>query len=225
MNILLSDVEIISLEGDSMTVKIEQRNLEDNSHIPELILRLLVSLGDLTFKLCKETTCFYTDEKDVSLEDRLKAASPENRLVDVVLQPNDQGDLLCLGFKFSDEKPIDFSSFSNMVESLTKDGQDIIDDLTPEGADLLHVTSAAMGEAGELFDAVKKHTIYNKPLDRENMIEELGDLEFYLERVRQILSISREETIQHNMRKLGQRYSSGTYSDKQAQERADKTNQ
>ena len=45
------------------------------------------------------------------------------------------------------------------------------------------------GEAGELLDAVKKAVIYRKPLDLENVIEELGDLEFYMEGLRQGLEI------------------------------------
>ncbi|MDR8269105.1 nucleotide pyrophosphohydrolase, partial [Acinetobacter baumannii] len=53
-------------------------------------------------------------------------------------------------------------------------------------------------------------------------IEELGDLEFYMERIRQIIGVSREETIAANMAKLGKRYSKGTYSNEQAQARADK---
>ena len=64
--------------------------------------------------------------------------------------------------------------------------------------------------------------IYGKPLDRENVIEELGDLEFYMEGLRQGLGITREETLQANVAKLGARYAAGKYSDKAAIARADK---
>ena len=70
--------------------------------------------------------------------------------------------------------------FKEMVAGLKKDGQQIIDSLTPEKADLLHMAAGISGEAGELLDCIKKHVIYNKPLDRENAIEELGDIEAYL---------------------------------------------
>ncbi|EPQ0109787.1 nucleoside triphosphate pyrophosphohydrolase family protein [Acinetobacter baumannii] len=112
--------------------------------------------------------------------------------------------------------------FSEMVTALVKKGQDILNDMTPEQADLLHMGVGVSGESGELLDAIKKHAIYGKPLDRENVIEELGDLEFYMERIRQIIGVSREETIAANMAKLGKRYSKGTYSNWQAQARADK---
>lgn len=112
--------------------------------------------------------------------------------------------------------------FEEMVAGLVKPGQAIIDSLTPSKANSLHMAVGISGEAGELLDAIKKAVIYNKPLDRENVIEELGDLEFYMEGLRAELGITREQTIESNIAKLGVRYSSGSYSDKQAIQRADK---
>lgn len=108
-----------------------------------------------------------------------------------------------------------------MVRTLAKPGQDIINSLTPERADLLHMALGVAGEAGELVDAIKKHVIYNKEIDRDNVIEELGDLEFFMKRIRQILNISRSSTLKGNMVKLGKRYPN-QYSDAAAQARADK---
>lgn len=113
-------------------------------------------------------------------------------------------------------------SHSEMVAVLVKPGEDIISSLTPEKADLWHMATGVAGEAGELLDAVKKHVIYNKPIDIENVIEELGDLEFYMEGVRQNLGITREQTIEQNIAKLSVRYHGLTYSDQKAQDRADK---
>jgi len=110
-----------------------------------------------------------------------------------------------------------------MVAALVKDGQLIIDELTPAKAHDLHMVVGISGEAGELLDAVKKAVIYNKPLDRENVVEELGDIEFYMEGLRQSIGITRQETIDSNIAKLGKRYSSGTFSNAQAQDRADKS--
>jgi NTP pyrophosphatase (non-canonical NTP hydrolase) len=109
-----------------------------------------------------------------------------------------------------------------MVTNLVKPGADIIATLTPESANLLHMAVGVSGEAGELIDAVKKHVIYNKPLDRKNMVEELGDIEFYLEGIRQQTGITREETLDYNIGKLGHRYQGHKYSDAAAQQRADK---
>lgn len=109
-----------------------------------------------------------------------------------------------------------------MVAALAKPGADIVASLTPEKAHSLHMAVGISGEAGELIDAIKKAAIYNKPLDRENVVEELGDIEFYMEGLRQGLGITRDETITHNKKKLSVRYAGGKYSDKAAQERADK---
>ena len=109
-----------------------------------------------------------------------------------------------------------------MVAGLAKRGQAIIDELTPNKAHVVHMAIGISGEAGELLDAIKKYVMYNKPLDRENAVEELGDLEFYLEGIRQGLGITREETITHNIKKLTKRYSEGSFSNNQANKRADK---
>ena len=86
----------------------------------------------------------------------------------------------------------------------------------------LHAAVGISGEAGELLDAIKKGWAYGKPLDLENIIEELGDLEFYLEAFRQRLGIDRQVVLERNQAKLGVRYSSGVYSDQHAIERKDK---
>lgn len=113
-------------------------------------------------------------------------------------------------------------TYPELVAALAKPGADIVATLTAEDAHSLHMAVGIAGEAGELLDAVKKAAIYRKPIDRANVIEELGDLEFYMEGLRQGLGITREEVLEHNIAKLSKRYSSGSYSDKHAQERADK---
>jgi NTP pyrophosphatase (non-canonical NTP hydrolase) len=108
-----------------------------------------------------------------------------------------------------------------LVRYCVKPGDAIFATLTPEKAHMLHMLLGLAGEVGELIDGYKKHLIYNKPLDRENLIEELGDIEFYLEGFRQGLNISRQETIARNQDKLNKRYAEG-YSDIAAANRADK---
>lgn len=113
-------------------------------------------------------------------------------------------------------------SYEDLVKALAKPGVTIVASLTPDTAHYLHMAVGISGEAGELLDAVKKAAIYCKPLDITNVIEELGDLEFYMEGLRQGLGITREQCITANGEKLLKRYGSGTYSDAQAQARADK---
>ena len=112
--------------------------------------------------------------------------------------------------------------YAEFVAGLTKDGADIQVSISAAQLDLWHAATGVSGEAGELLDAVKKHVVYNKPLDLENVIEELGDLRFYMQAIANNLEITEEEILQHNLQKLGRRYASGSYSDQQAQDRADK---
>lgn len=116
-------------------------------------------------------------------------------------------------------------SFDQMVERLKKPGNDVLSSLTPDKCDAIHMTLGIAGEAGEIVDAVKKWCMYNKDLDRENVIEELGDIEFYMEGLRQVVGVSRNEVLLRNMAKLSTgknaRYRDG-YSDAAAQERRDK---
>lgn len=109
-----------------------------------------------------------------------------------------------------------------LVAALAKPGAEIIATLTPEGIHKLHMAVGIAGESGELLDAVKKHIFYNKPLDVENVIEELGDLEFYMEGLRAAIGISREQVLAGNIAKLSKRYAGLKYSDAGAQARADK---
>lgn len=111
---------------------------------------------------------------------------------------------------------------STLVAELCKPGEEIVDSLNSVSAHNLHMALGIAGEAGEVVDAVKKNVIYCKPVNRENVVEELGDLEFYMEGLRQGLGITREECLAHNIAKLQKRYASGSFSNKEAQLRADK---
>jgi len=119
----------------------------------------------------------------------------------------------------SDQAKIEYA---HMVSVLAKPGAVIAASLTAEMAHSLHMAIGISGESGELLDAVKKAAIYLKPIDRMNVIEELGDLEFYMEGLRQGLDITREEVLAYNVNKLSTRYKGLKYSDTAAQQRADK---
>ena len=109
-----------------------------------------------------------------------------------------------------------------LVKSLVKDAEEISDQQTIAKAGLMHMALGIAGEVGELIDAIKKHVIYDQPLDLNNLIEELGDLEFYLEGLRQELHLSRDRCLRANIHKLRKRYGQ-RYSDTAARARADKT--
>ena len=109
----------------------------------------------------------------------------------------------------------------DLVARLKKPGKLIRESLTSDKCDLWHMTTGVCTEAGELLDAIKKHVIYGKSLDLNNVIEELGDLEFYLEGIRQALNLDRSDILEDNFNKLSVRYGK-TYSDSGAINRADK---
>lgn len=113
-----------------------------------------------------------------------------------------------------------------MVKTLQKPGEAILEQMTPLKIMCLHMAGGAAGEGGELFDAIKRWALFGKELDRANVIEELGDQEFFMEGLRQNLNITREETLAANRAKLvsGEqpRYPSGVFSDAATIARADK---
>ena len=74
------------------------------------------------------------------------------------------------------------NEFKAMVAALCKSGESIINDLTPKNAHLLHMAVGVSGEAAELLQAL----VLN---DRENAIEELGDIEFYLQGILNTLEL------------------------------------
>lgn len=88
----------------------------------------------------------------------------------------------------------------------------------------LHAAVGISGEAGELLDAVKKVWIYNKPENRVHLIEECGDILFYMTALMDMMQVSMTDLMCTNMIKLNKRYPSG-YTDQAAQDRADKVDE
>ena len=111
--------------------------------------------------------------------------------------------------------------YDKMVMDLAKPGIDIVSQITPLQAHQLHMAVGICGEAGELIDAVKKHVVYRKPIDIDNLIEELGDIEWYMSGLRQSIGVTRDQVIEKNYEKLRKRYA-GHYTDDAATQRADK---
>ena len=75
--------------------------------------------------------------------------------------------------------------------------------------DTLHGILGLVGEVGELVDTIKKHQFYGLPLDKENILEELGDALYYLEALRICYDMTWEEIIPNLRDKLQKRYPSG----------------
>jgi NTP pyrophosphatase (non-canonical NTP hydrolase) len=89
----------------------------------------------------------------------------------------------------------------------------------------MHAALGICGEAGELADAIKKEVVYNREPDRKNIVEELGDLKFYIRKVQNLYDITDQEIDDKNADKLSIRYAGLEYSDEKANARADKVNE
>lgn len=89
---------------------------------------------------------------------------------------------------------------------------------------LMHAAAGVSGEAGEVLDIIKKIWAYNKPLDIPHLMEEVGDLVFYITALCNELGVNIEEIKEQNVEKLTARYPQG-YSDKDALARKDKVNE
>lgn len=88
----------------------------------------------------------------------------------------------------------------------------------PDG--FMHAAAGNAGEAGEIMDMVKKHWVYGKPLDREKLIEELGDQFWYFTALMELIDTDIWEVVSKNVAKLKKRYPDG-YSDMAAIARRD----
>lgn len=96
-----------------------------------------------------------------------------------------------------------------VLHNESRDFDSIRPRLTDELVRLLHAAMGTVTEAGELMDAVKKHVFYGKPLDKTNLVEEIGDLFWYIGVASDVLGITFEEIMQINHNKLFTRYSKG----------------
>lgn len=91
----------------------------------------------------------------------------------------------------------------------------------PVQDDLLHAALGLTGEAGEFADCIKKHWVYGQALDRENAIEEIGDLLWFCALACNALDIDMGQVAAMNIDKLRKRYPA-KYADELAALRADK---
>ena len=74
---------------------------------------------------------------------------------------------------------------------------------------LLNGLMGLNGESGECIDIMKKHIFQGHELDREHLIEELGDVAWYLAVCCEGLGVSLEEVMEKNIEKLRARYPEG----------------
>lgn len=71
---------------------------------------------------------------------------------------------------------------------------------------LLHALMGLTTEAAEAMDVLKKHLVYNKPLDRIHLLEEIQDTLWYCAIALDSLDSTFSEAFEGNIRKLSVRY-------------------
>jgi len=98
----------------------------------------------------------------------------------------------------------DYISF--VVKTESRETAEIYNRFSASKLRILHATMGVATEAGELLDAVKKHYFYGKPLDEVNLIEEMGDIFWYLGVLADVLGTTFEEVQRLNILKLQKRY-------------------
>ena len=74
---------------------------------------------------------------------------------------------------------------------------------------LLNGVMGLCGESGEVIDIVKKHISQGHPLKRDKLIEELGDVAWYLAETAYALGVDLETVLAGNINKLKERYPEG----------------
>lgn len=79
---------------------------------------------------------------------------------------------------------------------------------------LINGVMGLCGESGEAIDIVKKHLAQGHDLDQEHLIQELGDIAWYLAETAYALDVSLETVLENNIKKLSERYPEGFDEDK-----------
>ncbi len=71
---------------------------------------------------------------------------------------------------------------------------------------ILNGVMGLAGEAGECVDLVKKERFQGHTLDKEKLMEEIGDVLWYIAETASGLGVSLEEVASYNLDKLHKRY-------------------
>lgn len=112
--------------------------------------------------------------------------------------------------------PLDFQSYQSLAMRTAR---------KPDHAhlefDLQHAAIGLAGEVGELADTVKRFVFYRQQLDKENVVEELGDILWYLALAATAVGADLGKLAEQNIDKLKRRYPHH-YTDQHAAARLDK---
>lgn len=111
--------------------------------------------------------------------------------------------------------------FTNDINEYEEEALRTAKDMGSVKMNLIHAALGLSSDAGEFVDCIKKHAIYGKDLDKENAIEELGDVLWFVVLACNTLDVNLSDVMRANIEKLAKRYPD-KYSDEAAIARADK---
>ena len=94
----------------------------------------------------------------------------------------------------------------NSIEDYVLWTQNTCAELSNPLTDVVHMLFGMSTEVGELIDIFKKFIAYGKEVDTVNVIEEVGDIMYYVASFCRIYGISLSEALNRNIAKLETRY-------------------
>ena len=111
--------------------------------------------------------------------------------------------------------------FESNTEIFQREARRTLREDLPYEAICSNMCMGLAGEIGEVIDIMKKHIYQGKELDITDVIEEVGDVLWYIANFCNINNITMDECMKSNMKKLKKRFPNG-FTVKDANERKDK---
>ena len=115
----------------------------------------------------------------------------------------------------------DVLRFESNTEIFQREARRSLRDDLPYEAICSNMCMGLAGEIGEVIDIMKKHIYQGKELDITDVIEEVGDVLWYIANFCNVNNITMDECMESNIKKLRKRFPNG-FTVKDANERKDK---
>jgi NTP pyrophosphatase (non-canonical NTP hydrolase) len=115
----------------------------------------------------------------------------------------------------------DVLRFESNTEIFQREARRSLRDDLPYEATCSNMCMGLAGEIGEVIDIMKKHIYQGKELDITDVIEEVGDVLWYIANFCNVNNITMDECMESNIKKLRKRFPNG-FTTKDANERKDK---
>ncbi|MBP3905770.1 MAG: nucleoside triphosphate pyrophosphohydrolase family protein [Peptostreptococcaceae bacterium] len=115
----------------------------------------------------------------------------------------------------------DVLRFESNTEIFQREARRSLRDDLPYEAMCSNMCMGLAGEIGEVIDIMKKHIYQGKELDITDVIEEVGDVLWYIANFCNVNNITMDECMESNIKKLRERFPNG-FTIKDANERKDK---